>query len=144
MQCKAMLPDITIDRFINPEDFNIMIQSCFVPTDDSALLLKVAGNIQDSAVKQVGDDGVKQAVTMKTGVAQIENVIVPNPVLLSPYRTFPELKQPISKFVFRMKSGPTAAIFEADAGAWKAEAMNRIKEYLEKELGGIENIKIIS
>ncbi len=57
-----------------------------------------------------------------------------------------EVEQPESKFVFRMRKGvdgPEAALFEADGGAWKIEAMKRIKEYLEGQLQGTD-VKIIA
>jgi hypothetical protein len=83
-------------------------------------------------------------VTVKTGIAKIEDVFVPNPVVLAPYRTFPEIAQPESKFIFRMQTGPTAALFEADGGAWRNEAMGRIKAWLEEQLAEFKYIKIIS
>lgn len=146
IQCDALLPNnIYYNRFMDTEDFNIMLQSSFVFNDDRELLLKVVGCIQDKEVKDVSDDGVSQAVTIKTGVAKVGDVVVPNPVSLAPYRTFPEINQPKSKFIFRMQSGPRAAIYEADGGAWRNEAMYSIKNYLEKELAeGLDNIKIIS
>ncbi|KAA8676181.1 hypothetical protein [Clostridium sp. HV4-5-A1G] len=142
---KALLPNnIYFNGFTDPEEFNIMLQSSFIDNKDRALLLKVVGNIKDSAVKQVGDDGVSQAATIKTGVASVNNVVVPNPVVLAPYRTFPEIEQPESKFIFRMQSGPAAALFEADGGAWRNEAMGRIKKYLEEQLKDVQEVKIIS
>lgn len=135
MTCQALLPtNIYFNRFLDVESFNIMLQSSYVENEDRAILLKVTGTIQDKAVKEVGDDGVSQSVTMKTGVAKVGEVIVPNPVVLAPYRTFPEIEQPESKFIFRMQNGPTAALFEADGGAWRNEAMKRIKDYLFVEL----------
>lgn len=142
--CEALLPNIEFDRFLNTDKFNILLQSSFVQNDDRDILLKVCGNIQESAVKNVGDDGVTQAVTMKTGVATVQDVKVPNPVVLAPYRTFSEIEQTESKFIFRMESGPRAAIFEADGGAWRNETMNKIKEYLKEALKEIEGIEIIS
>ena len=70
------------------------------------------------------------------GVASADDVIVPNPVELAPYRTFLEVEQPSSSFIFRMKNGPRGAIFEADGGAWRNQAILNIKEYLTKELAG--------
>lgn len=142
--CEALLPSIYFDRFLSTEQFNIMLQSSFVENKDRDILLKVCGNITESAVKQVGDDGITQAVTMKTGVATLQDVIVPNPVVLEPFRTFVELEQPESKFIFRMKEGPSCAIFEADGGAWKNIAMQNIKKYLVDKLKEIENVDIIS
>lgn len=135
MTCQALLPtNIYFNRFLGVEDFNIMLQSSYVDNEDRAILLKVTGLIQDKEVAEVGDDGISQQVTMKTGVAKVGNVKVPNPVVLAPYRTFPEIEQPESKFIFRMQSGPAAALFEADGGAWRNEAMKRIKDYLFVEL----------
>ncbi len=48
--------------------------------------------------------------------------------------TFLEVEQPVSQFVFRMKDGPRAAIFEADGGAWRNQAIVNIREYLKEQL----------
>lgn len=145
IQCEALTPNnIRYNNFIDAESFNIMLQSSFVDNNDKALLLKVTGCIKEDAIKAVSDDGVSQAATIKTGVASVADVKVPNPVTLAPYRTFPEIKQPESKFIFRMQSGPRAALYEADGGAWRNEAMNRIKEYLQDMLAEVKNIEIIS
>lgn len=145
IRADALLPDnIAFDRFVGTEEFNIILQSSFVDNKDRELLLKVVGNVKDTTIKQAGDDGVSQVATIKTGVASVNDVVVPNPVILAPYRTFPEIEQPESKFIFRMQSGPSAALFEADGGAWRNEAMQRIKKYLEENLKGVEGVKIIS
>lgn len=72
--------------------------------------------------------------------------LIPNPVVLKPYRTFLEVDQPESAFIFRMKEGHgvECAIFEADGGAWMMEAMQNIKAYLEKELEGMEQFTVIA
>ncbi|WP_034849829.1 hypothetical protein [Clostridium hydrogeniformans] len=145
IRAEAILPNnIHYDYFLDTEKFNIMLQSSFVNVGDREILLKYTGLIRDEAVKSTGDDGVSQSVTVKTGVATVGQAIVPNPVSLAPYRTFPEVEQPSSKFIFRMQEGPRAAIYEADGGAWRNEAMNNIKAYLTENLEGLENIKIIS
>lgn len=141
----AILPDnIHYDQFVDTERFNIMLQAGFDNKGDKDLILKFTGLIRDEAVKDTGDDGISQKVTIKSGVASVSEAEVPNPVSLAPFRTFPEVDQVESKFIFRMKSGPAAAIYEADGGAWKNEAMKRIKEYLKKELKGLSHVKIIS
>jgi hypothetical protein len=121
-----------------------MLQSSFVDNNDKGLLLKVTGCVKESMIKEVGDDGISQAATIKTGVASVNDVVVPNPVILAPYRTFPEIDQPTSRFIFRMKDGPRAALYEADGGAWRNAAMEMIKEYLQNKLSENTNIKIIS
>lgn len=144
MSCCAIVPRIAFDNFIETERFNVMLQSSFVKNNDVEQLLIVTGRIKDEAVKETGDDGISQSVTVKTGVATMGAVVVPNPVILAPYRTFPEVKQPESKFIFRMKSGPTAALIEADGGAWRNEAMDSIKVFLKTELADIKDLTIIS
>jgi hypothetical protein len=134
IRSQAMLPEFSFDRFYNAEDFNIKLQSSFVKNEDRDIMLKVVGNIKEENVNTVGDDGISQSVVAKTGVATVGNVLVPNPVVLKPYRTFVEVDQPESDFIFRMKSGPVCALFEADGGAWKLAAMKNIKEFLEREL----------
>jgi hypothetical protein len=131
---KALLPQFSFDRFHDTEEFNIKLQSAFVQNEDRDIMLKVVGNIKEEAVNTIGDDGVSQSVVAKTGVATVSQVKVPNPVQLAPYRTFVEVEQPTSDFIFRMQSGPRAALFEADGGAWKLEAMKNIQNYLVDKL----------
>lgn len=130
ISAEAMLPTFRFDNWYDSEGFIIKLQSCFVQNGDRDIMLKVVGNIKEEAVNTVGDDGVSQAVVAKTGVATVGNVKVPNPVVLSPYRTFVEVEQPESEYIFRMQSGPRCALFEADGGAWKLKAMQNIKDYL--------------
>lgn len=105
MEAKALTPQFTFERFHDAENFNISLQSAFVKNDDRDVTLKVVGNIREEAVNQIGDDGVSQSVVAQTGVATRANVVVPNPVMLQPYRTFVEVEQPVSPFVFRMQMG---------------------------------------
>jgi hypothetical protein len=144
IQATALLPKIRFNDYYDVESFNVLLQSCFVPKisespNDREIVLKLVGNVRDEQVVAFGDDGVSQSVSAKTGVTTIEPVVVPNPILLKPFRTFVEIEQPLSPFVFRMRKGPEAAIFEADGGAWKVSAIALIKEYLNEHLS--ERIK---
>ncbi|MPW26236.1 hypothetical protein GC105_10595 [Alkalibaculum sp. M08DMB] len=127
-------PNIILDKFMDIESFNIQLQSGFVTTPFIETILKVTGNITDSQVTNFSDDGVSQSVTAKAGIARVGEVVVPNPVILRPYRTFPEIEQPESPFILRMADGPRAALFCADGGAWKLQAIRSIKEYLSEKL----------
>lgn len=117
------------------ESFNVALQSLFVDTPARGELLGLVGNIREEAVKQTADDGITQTVTAKSGIALVKEVAAPNPVILQPFRTFREVSQPYSNFIFRMKSDPQrgllCALHEADGGAWKLTAMNFIREYIE-------------
>lgn len=106
------------------------------------------GTVEAGSVSEYGDDGVTQKATIKTGLASKGDAIVPNPVCLRPYRTFLEVEQPESAFVFRMKQdnygSVMCAVFEADGGAWKMDATQAIKEYLQRELDGMPQFTVIS
>lgn len=146
VKVNAELPNFRFGNFIDHESFVIALQSKFVSNADRDLVLKFAGTVEDGTVAEYGDDGVTQKATVKTGVASKADAVVPNPVNLIPYRTFLEVQQPASDFIFRMKSscGVQCAIFEADGGAWKNEAMNNIKEYLKNELADLKQFTVIS
>jgi len=147
IKAEALLPEFRFGTYYDAESFNIKLQSVFVANEDRTKLLKVVGNIKEESVRQVGDDGVSQSVVAKTGVATVEDVKVPNPVLLAPYRTFVEVDQPESSFVFRMKDGPSAALFEADGGAWRNDAITNVSNYLAEELNDLieaERIVVIA
>lgn len=142
----ANLPDFSFGKFIDHEEFCIALQSKFVNNEDKSLVLKFAGTVEEGTVAQYGDDGVTQKATVKSGVASKSDALVPNPVHLKPFRTFIEVNQPESDFIFRMRSdrGIQCAIFEADGGAWKNEAMNNIKAYLQAQLVGLDQFTVIS
>lgn len=122
------------DEFHPSEAFIIAMQSTFLDTDDKAAILQVVGNLKDEAVHTLSDDGCSQVATIKTGIAAVGQVKVPNPAELAPFRTFLEVPQPTSKFIFRMRNGGFCGLFEADGGAWKLEAKKNIYDFLKKEL----------
>lgn len=135
LQADASVPHFEFGYWHDIENLIIGLQSQFVRTDDRNTLLQVIGNLKEENVKNTGDDGVSQVVTAKAGVATVAQVKVPNPVILAPYRTFSEVKQPTSPFIYRMQSGPQGAIYEADGGAWKLQAIKNVADYLRTNLG---------
>jgi len=126
----------------DPEAFIIGLQSLFVQEDDVKTILKLVGNLKDESVRTVTDDGTTQSVAAMVGIARVADVEVPNPVTLSPYRTFLEIEQPASQFVFRLRTGregqlPTCALFEADGARWQLQAIGRIRDWLKGKLPDI-------
>jgi len=115
------------------ENFIISMQTYFVQDEVTAQLIKLCGNLKQETGVTYTDDGISQEVQAKAGIARIENVVLPNPVKLAPYRTFLEVDQPASNFVFRIKKGddgPKATLFEADGGVWTLEAIKRVRDWL--------------
>ncbi len=144
----AQVPEFPYGRYLGKEQFVIALQSKFLKGEDRDLLLRFAGTVENGTVSQYKDDGVTQKATIRTGIASKGEAEVPNPVTLRPFRTFVEVEQPESSFVFRMKQddrdGVECAIFEADGGAWMNEAMRRIKDYLREELKELPQYTVIS
>lgn len=136
----ADLPKFPFDEFVANERFIIGVQSKFMddPEGNKDLVLKFAGTVESGTIAQYSDDGVSQKATVKKGITSTEQALVPSPISLRPFRTFVEVEQPVSDFIFRIKEdkydGIACAIIEADGGAWKNEAMYNIKKYLQNEL----------
>lgn len=146
MVAEALLPSFGFNQFMGQESFCINLQTKFIQNEDRDLLLKFAGTVETGTVAQYGDDGVSQKATIKTGLASKGEAIIPNPVRLKPYRTFLEVDQPASDFIFRMREGHgvECAIFEADGGAWQIGAMQKIKVYLQEELEDMPQFTVIA
>jgi hypothetical protein len=143
LTAEAIPPGIPFGKFQDIESMIIMLQSNFVPNEHRELILRIIGNLKEENVANYGDDGVSQAVTARTGITTVENIKVPNPVILKPYRTFIDIAQPESQFIFRMQSGPAGALFEADGGEWKLQAIREIRKYLDEKLAEqIVNTKV--
>lgn len=145
---QVVTPKFSFNEFIEKEEFVIGVQSKVIDAFDKNVVLKVAGTVESGTVAEYGDDGISQKATVRQGITSKAEGVVPNPVKLMPYRTFLEVGQPESDFVFRLKQdkydGIQCALFEADGGAWKINAMQNIKEYLQDELADFKDFTIIS
>lgn len=128
------LNGIEPDRFYSVEEFVIGLQSTFVETDDLLYVLGIASNLTSESSVHTADDGVSQRATVRTGVALRAETTVRARVNLRPYRTFREIEQPASDFIFRIRADGGAhkcALFEADGGKWKLDAVLAIQRYLD-------------
>lgn len=142
-QCEAPVPNIRFGCYMNADEFQIMLQTCFMDTPNRDTVLKVVGSVKKEQSMQTADDGVSQKITVNAGVATAAEVTFKNPVPLTPYRTFTEVKQPESPFVLRFDENGRAALFTGDPCAWKLESVENIKYYLMDELDGY-NVVVIA
>ena len=128
---RAETSEFRFDQWYDQERFMIELQANFQESEDREILLKMAGNVEKKNDMAFSDDGKTQVATMQVGVASKADVIVPNPVTLIPFRTFQEIDQPESKFVFRIGNDniPKFKLIEAEGGIWKTKAVESIKEY---------------
>ena len=137
LECSVSPRTFPFSRWLSVEDFIIAMQAHFVPSDNVDALLKLVGNVVDENSVTTADDGVTQKVTARSGIAMVKQAEVPNPISLAPYRTFNEIEQPESSFVFRVRKGADgveAALFTADGNAWINDAILSIRDYLNSEL----------
>lgn len=139
----ALLPRFKYECEYEQEPFLISVQACFAPSEHREAVTILASNIVNAKQETFSDDGVTQQVVIKTGITMKENALVPNPVTLIPYRTFLEVEQPKSEFIFRVSEGrggvPVFKLVAADGGLWKSQAMDNVKQYLMKALEDIPN-----
>lgn len=139
----ALLPRFEYGREYEQEAFLIAMQACFMPSEHRSAVTILASNIVNTEQETYSDDGTTQQVVMQSGITTKEKALVPNPVTLIPYRTFLEVEQPASEFIFRVSKGrsgvPVFKLVDADGGLWKAQAMDNVKQYLMKALQDIPN-----
>lgn len=141
---QAAVPRIPFDNWHDQEEFNIMLQSMFIDDTDRSIVLDFASHLKIEKGAEVQDNGVSQIATVRDGVASLAQAKTPNPVTLRPYRTFNEVEQPASQFVFRINKLANLALFEADGGKWKLEAVESIANYLKNELASNKKITILA
>lgn len=135
-----------IGRYLSLEDFLVGLQIRFVDADDRKRVLGLLSNVKHETVKSALDDGVTQIVQARAGVALVSEVAVPNPVLLTAYRTFRDVVQPSSLYVLRVQSGksgglPEVGLFEADGGAWRLSTIARLQDWL---TGALPTIAVLA
>lgn len=137
LKATALLPTIQFGKLIDRESFQIALQANYCSNDDKVSLLNVVSNMTVGEGTSVKDNGVTQEVTVKQGV-ELLSVDLKERYTLMPFRTFVEVDQPASDFIFRVKDdgqrGIYCGLFEADGGAWELNAMHSIKKYLEENL----------
>ena len=114
------------------ENFVIALRSLFVQNEETATLLQLLKKVASVESVEVEDDGITQQVVTKQGAQLAQNVKVSPIYKLAPFRTFIEVEQPESEFLFRLSDRTTFTLYEADGGAWKIKAKANIRAFFEK------------
>lgn len=129
-------PTFQFGDWMEPEKFNIALAALFDETDDLKAVMAYAGKMTIESGVNLEDDGITQRTSVKKGITGglTESQPAPVRVLLQPYRTFDEVHQPMSDFIFRVRvygeNSIQCALFEADAGSWKSEAAGNIRDWI--------------
>jgi hypothetical protein len=142
--------------WLAPEDFVIKLQSCFVHDayDDLQSLIALCSSLASEAVATADDDGFSQTATVRRGVVIKDNRRITPRVKLAPFRMFREVEQVASEFLFRLRGGgdgeaPECALFEADGGKWRIDAVQAVRDYLTGKLesstiAGLDGIPVVA
>jgi len=141
---EARIPSIQYGYYMASTDFNIYLQTLFMNANDRDVVLTFASALKVDNGAEIVDNGISQTTTVKTGVANLAKAKAPNPVTLRPYRTFAEVEQPTSQFIFRIDKNAELALFNADGGKWRLDAINNVAKYLKAQLAEQKNITILA
>lgn len=137
IESEAYVTDFRFGGEYDTEQFIIALNSQFIQNDDRDVILKLSSRITKETSGTLSDDGISQKMEVKQGISMREKVEVQNPFSLKPYRTFPEIEQPTSDFIFRVRDQGghvTCSLHEADGAKWKIEAIESIKEFFANKL----------
>lgn len=132
-------PVFEAGRWMTPEEAVIKLRSMFAVAsgaeeDGISYLLEALSNIDFQQGTTTSDNGVSQSVEMRKGIMVKSMEKIKPIVTLAPFRTFSEVPQPASEFLFRLDDNMNIGLFEADGGAWKLKAKDYIAHYFEGEL----------
>ena len=143
--CHFERPAIRLNQYMDQESFSVMVQTHFDAGENRDRVLQITGNLRLENDATLADDGVTQCVTMRSGISRVSDVQIVNPILLAPHRIFPEIEQPSSPFILRVRKGDEGAeiaLFEADSAAWKADAVRMIGIWLREQLAETKTVII--
>lgn len=141
--------------WLDPESFIIAAQQHFqrvkIENDDGSFakdldyVLQMASKISADAGTEYEDDGLTQRVAVRSGVTLKTTDTLRPIVTLAPVRTFAEIDQVLSTFVFRARVAGSAvnlALFEGDGGRWQLAAVAAIAAWLKPKFG--DKLPVIS
>lgn len=131
------LREFPFNRWLDHEEFMIKLYSLF-QWDEEGKHAKFAETV--SVIKSIDIDEIKDN-KISSGSAKASEISIPGDravftVKLKPYRTFSEVVQPETSFIFRVRKsdGIECALFECDGGAWLDEMRSNIHSHLRDEL----------
>lgn len=132
--------EFNFGSYMNAEEMTIALRTLFVPNDDLTEIVYLLTKIDISNGISIGDDGISQNIEVKKGIsgAVKDGKTTKGFYRLRPYRTFLEIEQPESEFLFRLKIGnngePIAALYTAGGNMWHLTAIESIRVWLSENL----------
>jgi hypothetical protein len=84
----------------------------------------------------IEDDMGGQMTKTETSAGPVEWTHEDNPLSLAPWRTFPEVSQPLGLFVFRWNQSGQFKLVATPDERWRLEAVESVAKCLREKLGG--------
>ncbi len=122
---------------MSQENFLIGIQTAFVESANRQKFLQIASAVETGSSTRLSDDGISQKIITRKGTSLESEVDFKNPVWLAPYRTFPEIDQPESPFVFRTTGEGLLALHETLETEWQLKAIAAMAQYFKDNVSGV-------
>lgn len=123
-------------RYLPVEEFIIRSQCMFLDSETKTKMMSYVSSVRGTTVRNSLDDGICQTLSIEDGLTGRQKDMDSTPIVeLQAYRTFPEVEQPKSLFLLRMRESqgdkiPEAALFEADGGLWVSQASHNVASYI--------------
>lgn len=141
-----LLPILSLGHSQSVEELIIKLSTAFIETNNTTKFIESISNLRIVEEVEFDDNGIGQTVTAKKG-AQVNQKYTVTPIVkLKPIRSYAEIEQVESKFLFRVNQTGSVTLHEADGGQWRYEVQKRIAEYLNnnlKELVENGQVKVI-
>lgn len=134
------------DTALDQERFILNLLANFEDNNYLQSIQSVVSNVEDVNGIELGDDGFKQNVTVKSGITYKKVEGIKNPITLTPKRTFREIEQVNEIYILRVQKGDKGLSFKlikADGGDYCVTAQARIKTYLSEKLSGCKDLVIV-
>jgi len=129
----AKLQDIT-EEYLDIEEFLVQLNTMFVKdAGDHEGVRQCMSGLASKAEVALSDDGFSQSATFSKGIKRVGKEDLPNPVMLAPYATFPEIKQPERPFLLRLRQRGDelqACLHPVEDATWVTTCVNDIKAHL--------------
>ncbi|MCI9094219.1 MAG: hypothetical protein HFF36_10630 [Coprobacillus sp.] len=134
VEANPMIPNLNMGRNMSVEEMIILLSTAYVPTENTNKFINSISSLRIVEEVNFDDDGIGQTVTARQGASMNAKFQVQPIVKLKPIRTYREIEQVESKFLFRVNKDGTVCLREADGGQWKYEVQSKIVDYLEENL----------
>jgi len=137
--CTLKLTEFRYDKYMPIDEFRINLLTKFVPSKDREALIRYISKITEKSETRLEDDGVTINTTIEVGTsgANMELQAFSSELNLRPRRTFPDVDQPETKLLFRMKNKNEMALFDFSDGTWINEACESLHALLSEAITSI-------